>query len=147
VSLDGVPATRTFSEAYQSAWNGSGHAGKPTPKFGLGRFIVVADTDAEALRVAERAYPLWHASFNHLFMVYGRMPSHPRPPSYAEIVADGRGIAGSPAAVTEIVRTQMAESGADYFVGQFAFGDLSLAETLRSIELFAAECMPKLRTI
>jgi alkanesulfonate monooxygenase SsuD/methylene tetrahydromethanopterin reductase-like flavin-dependent oxidoreductase (luciferase family) len=76
VSLDGVLATRTFSEAYQSAWNGSGRAGKPKPKFGLGRFIVVADTDAEALRVAERAYPLWHASFNHLFMVYGRMPSH-----------------------------------------------------------------------
>jgi alkanesulfonate monooxygenase SsuD/methylene tetrahydromethanopterin reductase-like flavin-dependent oxidoreductase (luciferase family) len=145
VSLDGVAATRTFSEAYHSAWNGSGHAGKPRPKFGLGRFIVVADTDAEALRLAERAYPLWHDSFYHLFKVYGRMPSHPRPPTYAEIVADGRGIAGSPGTVTEIVRTQMADSGADYFVGQFAFGDLTLAETLRSVELFAGECMPKLR--
>ena len=28
--------------------------------------------------------------------------------------------------------------------GQFAFGDLSLAETLRSIELFAQEVMPQL---
>jgi hypothetical protein len=30
-------------------------------------------------------------------------------------------------------------------VGQFAFGDLSLAETLRSIELFVRDVMPALR--
>ena len=39
----------------------------------------------------------------------------------------------------------MAGAGADYFVGQFAFGDLHRAETLRSIDLFAQEVMPKLR--
>ena len=39
----------------------------------------------------------------------------------------------------------MAEAGADYFVGQFAFGDLTLKETLRSIELFARDVMPALR--
>ena len=144
ISLDGVTATRGFSDSYRAAWKDSGRAG-PMPKFGLGRMLVVADTDAEALRLAERAYPLWHASFNHLFKVYGRVPSHPRPPTYAEIVADGRGIAGSPRTVTQIVRAQMAESGADYFVGQFAFGDLTLKETIHSVELFARECMPALR--
>ena len=41
----------------------------------------------------------------------------------------------------------MAEAGADYFVGQFAFGDLTLAETMHSIELFADEVMPALRAI
>ena len=30
-------------------------------------------------------------------------------------------------------------------VGQFCFGDLSLAEMLRSVELFAVHVMPKLR--
>jgi hypothetical protein len=29
-------------------------------------------------------------------------------------------------------------------VGQFAFGDISLAESLRSLELFAAHVMPSL---
>ena len=53
--------------------------------------------------------------------------------------------AGSPATVTEIIRKQMAEAGADYFVGQFAFGDLTLEETRHSIELFAGEVMPALR--
>ena len=87
------------------------------PKFGLGRMLVVADTDAEALRLAERAYPVWHASFVHLFKVYDRMPSHPRPAEFSAIMADGRGFCGSPATVTEIIRKQMAEAGADYFVG------------------------------
>jgi alkanesulfonate monooxygenase SsuD/methylene tetrahydromethanopterin reductase-like flavin-dependent oxidoreductase (luciferase family) len=146
ISLDGVAATRGFSDSYRAAWNDSGRSG-PMPKFGLGRFIVVADTDEEALRLAERAYPMWHDSFNHLFKRYGRMPSHPRPPTYVEIVADSRGIAGSPETVTEVVRKQMTESGSDYFVGQFSFGDLTLAETLRSIALFAGKVMPALRNV
>jgi hypothetical protein len=41
----------------------------------------------------------------------------------------------------------MTEAGAGYFVGQFAFGDLTLAETSRSVELFAKEVMPALRDV
>lgn len=145
ISLDGVAATRGYSDSYRAAWTDSGRTG-PTPKFGLGRFVVVADTDAEAVRLAERAYPMWHESFHHLFKLYDRMPSHPRPPTYAEIMADGRGIAGSPATVIEVIRRQMAEAGADYFVGQFTFGDMTLAETLRSVGRFVDEVMPGLRS-
>src|SRR2546427_12141775 len=43
------------------------------------------------------------------------------------------------------VRAQLEEAGANYFVGQFAFGSLSLEETLRSIGLFADEVMPMLK--
>jgi alkanesulfonate monooxygenase SsuD/methylene tetrahydromethanopterin reductase-like flavin-dependent oxidoreductase (luciferase family) len=146
ISLDGVAATHGFSDAYRAAWKESSRVG-PMPKFGLGRMLVVADTDAEALRLAERAYPVWNASFIHLFKVYDRMPSHPRPPQFSAIQADGRGFCGSPKTVTEIIRRQMADSGADYFVGQFAFGDLTLKETLHSIELFAREVMPALRNV
>jgi alkanesulfonate monooxygenase SsuD/methylene tetrahydromethanopterin reductase-like flavin-dependent oxidoreductase (luciferase family) len=145
ISLDGVAATRGFSDHYRAAWKETGGAG-PMPKFGLGRMLVVADTDAEALRLAERAYPVWQASFVHLFNVYDRMPSHPRPAEFSAIVADGRGLCGSPRTVTEIVRKQMAEAGADYFVGQFAFGDLTFDETKHSIELFARDVMPALKS-
>jgi alkanesulfonate monooxygenase SsuD/methylene tetrahydromethanopterin reductase-like flavin-dependent oxidoreductase (luciferase family) len=144
ISLDVCSATRGFSEAYRASWNETGRGG-PMPEFGLGRMLVVADTDAEALRLAERAYPVWQASFIHLFKVYDRMPMHPRPAEFSAIMADGRGLCGSPATVTEIIRKQMAEAGADYFVGQFAFGDLTLEETRHSIELFAGEVMPALR--
>jgi alkanesulfonate monooxygenase SsuD/methylene tetrahydromethanopterin reductase-like flavin-dependent oxidoreductase (luciferase family) len=146
ISLDGVEATRGFSDAYRSAWAKSGRAG-PMPRFGLGRMIVVADTDAEARRLADRAYPMWHASFVHLFKVYDRMPRHPRPETFEAILKDGRGICGSPATVTEEIRRQMTGAGAGYFVGQFAFGDLTLAEASRSVELFAKEVMPGLKTV
>jgi alkanesulfonate monooxygenase SsuD/methylene tetrahydromethanopterin reductase-like flavin-dependent oxidoreductase (luciferase family) len=145
ISLDGVTATKGFSESYRTAWRDAGHAGA-MPKFGLGRMLVIADTDAEARRIAERAYPVWNASFNHLFKVYDRMPQHPRPPQFSAIEADGRGFCGSPATVTQIIRKQMAEAGADYFVGQFAFGDMTLAEMTRSVALFVDQVMPALRT-
>ena len=58
---------------------------------------------------------------------------------------DGRAFAGTPDAVAEFVQKQTAEAGANYFVGQFAFGDLALEETLRSVGLFAEEVMPMLR--
>jgi alkanesulfonate monooxygenase SsuD/methylene tetrahydromethanopterin reductase-like flavin-dependent oxidoreductase (luciferase family) len=144
ISLDSVTATRGFSDSYRAAWKDSGRAG-PMPKFGLGRMLVVADTDAEALRLAERAYPMWHDSFNALFRIYGRTPSHARPPQFSGMIADTRGLCGSPRTVTEIIRKQMSEAGANYFVGQFAFGDLTLDETLHSIDLFAREIMPALR--
>jgi alkanesulfonate monooxygenase SsuD/methylene tetrahydromethanopterin reductase-like flavin-dependent oxidoreductase (luciferase family) len=146
ISLDAVTATRGFSESYRAAWTESGRAG-PMPKFGLGRMLVVADTDAEAHELAERAYPMWHDSFNALFKVYGRTPMHARPPQFAGMIADTRGLCGSPHTVTEIVRQQMTEAGADYFVGQFYFGDMTLAEASRSIELFAREVMPALRGV
>jgi alkanesulfonate monooxygenase SsuD/methylene tetrahydromethanopterin reductase-like flavin-dependent oxidoreductase (luciferase family) len=145
VTLDSIADTRRFTDSYRAAWAETGRPARDIPKFGLGRFVVVADTDAEAERIAARAYPMWITSFNFLFDMYDSKPNLPRPPTFPEIAADGRGIAGSPGTVTEIVRRHMAEGGADYFVGQFAFGDLTLKETLRSIELFARECMPALR--
>jgi len=43
------------------------------------------------------------------------------------------------------LQSQLDESAANYLVGQFAFGDLSLAESLRSVELFTRLVMPALR--
>jgi hypothetical protein len=56
----------------------------------------------------------------------------------------GHAIAGDPETVTKFLQNQVDESAANYLVGQFAFGDLSLAETLRSVELFRRYVMPKL---
>jgi alkanesulfonate monooxygenase SsuD/methylene tetrahydromethanopterin reductase-like flavin-dependent oxidoreductase (luciferase family) len=145
VTLDSVAETRSYSDAFRAAWAETGRPAEAIPKFGLGRFVVVADTDAEAWQIARDGYPMWHQSFTHLFRMYGRVPSNPRPPTFNEIAADGRAIAGSPARVTHVIRQQMAQAGADYFVGQFAFGDLPRAVTLHSIELFAREVMPKFR--
>ncbi|MEW6451586.1 MAG: LLM class flavin-dependent oxidoreductase [Pseudomonadota bacterium] len=145
VTLDSVEATKGFVESYNKTWADLGRPRSVRPKFGLGRFVVVADTDEEAHRIGERAYPRWFESFYFLFQKYGRMPKHPRPAKFSEIIADGRAVAGSPKTVTEMIRAQMSETGCDYFVGQFAFGDLTQEETLHSIDLFANGVMPTLR--
>jgi hypothetical protein len=74
----------------------------------------------------------------------GGGPAHNRPAELEALIQIGQGIAGNPATVTAFLESQMAQTKTNYLVGQFAFGDLSLAESLRSVELFAAHVMPRL---
>jgi hypothetical protein len=97
------------------------------------------------LAIARRAYLVWHRSFTHLFRLHGRSQAHPRPTDFDGVIGSGQGIAGSPETVRRFLAAQVKETGANYIVGQFAFGDLSLDEGLRSVELFAGEVMPALR--
>ena len=106
--------------------------------------MVVAGDDAEALRIARRAYPVWHRSFNHLFRLRGSAPRHQRPPDFDGVLASGQGIAGGPGTVQAFLEAQLETAGANYLVGQFAFGDISLDEALRSVELFSEHVMPGL---
>ena len=145
VGLDPVPAMSACVRCLPAKPGSEAGAREPLPLMGLGRFIVVADTDAEALAIARRAYPKWHTSFTHLHRRYNRPSMHPRPPDFDGLAKVGQGVAGSPRTVLAFLREQHEATGSNYCVGQFAFGDLSLAETQRSIELFAREVMPALQ--
>jgi alkanesulfonate monooxygenase SsuD/methylene tetrahydromethanopterin reductase-like flavin-dependent oxidoreductase (luciferase family) len=146
VSLDSARETRSFADRYRQVRRELGAGAATMPKIGISRFIVIADTDQEALGTARRAYPIWHRSFYHLFKLYGGGPAHPRPNDFDSIIRTGQGIAGSPETVDSFLKSQLEESGANYLVGQFAFGDLSLNESLRSVDLFAERIMPKLKS-
>ena len=100
--------------------------------------------NSAALVLARRAYPTWYASFTHLQRLHGRVNVHLRPATFEGLAEVGQGIAGSPATVTAFLRNELAQTGSNYCVGQFAFGDLTPAETLHSIELFARHVMPEL---
>jgi alkanesulfonate monooxygenase SsuD/methylene tetrahydromethanopterin reductase-like flavin-dependent oxidoreductase (luciferase family) len=143
VSLDSAGESRLFFERYRETWRQTGGFPGAMPKLGISRFIVIAENDEDALAVAQRAYPVWHRSFYHLYHLRGREPAHSRPDKFDGLVATGQGAAGSPQTISEFVRAQLAQSGASYFIGQFAFGDLALAESLRSVELFAKHVMPR----
>lgn len=145
VSLDSAGETRAFAARYRRVWRERRGDSEKMPKIGISRFIVVAGSDAEALAIARRAYPVWHRSFYHLFRIYGGGPAHPRPEDFDGLMKAGLGMAGGPEKVGAFLQAQLAESQATYLVGQFAFGDLSLAESLRSVELFARDVVPKLR--
>ena len=106
--------------------------------------MVVAETDEEAMRIARRAYPRWRDSFRWLFNRHGAEPRTIAvyPPTFDGLQALNNGIAGSPATVRRFLEEEMAASQFNYFAPWLAFGDMTLAETLRSIELFAKEVMP-----
>jgi alkanesulfonate monooxygenase SsuD/methylene tetrahydromethanopterin reductase-like flavin-dependent oxidoreductase (luciferase family) len=144
VSLDPPADTRLSIMRYRATWRPP-QPNTAMPKLGLGRFIVVADDDDAALRLARRAYPVWHSAFTYLFRLLKRGQNHPRPADFDALMARGQGIAGSPATVRDFLAAQLAETGCNYVVGQFAFGDLTREECLRSIALFAGEVMPALR--
>jgi len=146
VSLDRPGDTCAAFESFRSAWR-EAHGAMAFPPMGLGRFIVVAQTDAQALAIARRAYPKWHASFTHLRRRHNLANAHPRPPTFDELYEVGQGVAGSPARVADVLRAQIELTGSNYLVGQFAFGDLTLAEALGSIELFARDVMPELAAL
>jgi alkanesulfonate monooxygenase SsuD/methylene tetrahydromethanopterin reductase-like flavin-dependent oxidoreductase (luciferase family) len=145
VSLSTSTETRKLTDSYRAAWTET-HGGKPLPKLGLGRFVVVGDSDAAAMALARRAYKVWHDSFHHLWRKHGTVPTQgERASEFDEIMHGGRGVAGTPATCIKMLREQLAEAGVNYSVGQFVFGDMSLAEALGSIDLFVREVMPALR--
>jgi alkanesulfonate monooxygenase SsuD/methylene tetrahydromethanopterin reductase-like flavin-dependent oxidoreductase (luciferase family) len=144
ISLDSADDTRRYTERFREVWRAS-RGDAPEPKLGLSRFIVIANDDAQALQIARRAYPNWHRHFYYLFSLRGGKPAHPRPAEFDKMMEIRQAIAGSPETVRLFLQSQLVESGANYLVGQFAFGDLSLAESLRSVELFKEHVMAKLR--
>jgi alkanesulfonate monooxygenase SsuD/methylene tetrahydromethanopterin reductase-like flavin-dependent oxidoreductase (luciferase family) len=147
VNNDKPEIARSVLGHFRDVWR-EVHPATPLPKMGLVRFIVVAETDEKALAAARRAYPRWHDSYSLLSRQTGRLASLPtRATSFDEVMEnEGKGIAGSPATVAAFLRSQLAETEANYVVGQFAFGELTLDETLTSIDLFAQHVMPALRS-
>jgi alkanesulfonate monooxygenase SsuD/methylene tetrahydromethanopterin reductase-like flavin-dependent oxidoreductase (luciferase family) len=144
VSLDSAKDTRAYNDRYRQVWRDL-HGKDPTLKLGLSRFVVIAENGRDALATAVRAYPIWHRHFYYLYSLKGGKPTHPRPDTFDKMMEIGHATAGDPDEVTKFLRAQIDESAANYLVGQFAFGDLSLGESLRSVQLFSEHVMPKLR--
>jgi alkanesulfonate monooxygenase SsuD/methylene tetrahydromethanopterin reductase-like flavin-dependent oxidoreductase (luciferase family) len=136
---------RAMADSYRENFTPE-RPGDPMPRIGINRYLVIGETDAEALAVARRAYRVWHANFMHLWNKHGRNPvGVVYPPEIDEQMADGRAIVGSPDTVLRLLRKEMADSGANYLVVRFAFGDLALDESLHSLDLFARHVMPAMR--
>jgi alkanesulfonate monooxygenase SsuD/methylene tetrahydromethanopterin reductase-like flavin-dependent oxidoreductase (luciferase family) len=115
--------------------------GKAEPNIGLARQLIVAPTDAEAERIAERAWQRFVKSFNWLVEHLGR-PAFPIAPTFAGAVEMGLAFAGSPASVRDFVARARDEAGANYLALEVAFGDIAEEEAAQTATLFANEVMP-----
>jgi hypothetical protein len=73
-----------------------------------------------------------------LWIKHGTQPRYARiPEDFDTMVKNGGALAGSPGTISDRVRSMAAEAGANYFISQFSFGDLSHQEVLHSAGLFA----------
>ena len=145
ISLAPPQAVRPIFDRYRSTRR---DLGKPdSTLYGVGRHVVVAETDAKALDIARRAYPKWRTNFFWLFERHGAAPRVGAlyPGTFDEVQALGTAIAGSPETVRNFVRADSEATGANYFAPWLAFGDMALPEILQSVELFASEVMPAFR--
>jgi alkanesulfonate monooxygenase SsuD/methylene tetrahydromethanopterin reductase-like flavin-dependent oxidoreductase (luciferase family) len=132
---------RAISDAFGEALARHDRAGADQPFMGVARLLYVAPTDAEAERIAARAWACFAQSFNWLVNWLGR-PVFPLPAGFAAAQAAGMAFAGSPQSVREWVAATRAAAGIDYLLIEPVFGDMSHAEALQGVELFGAEVMP-----
>jgi alkanesulfonate monooxygenase SsuD/methylene tetrahydromethanopterin reductase-like flavin-dependent oxidoreductase (luciferase family) len=125
------------------------------PMVGTVRHILVAPTDAEAAAIGRRAWASYHSHYTRR----GWTPeSGPTTSASGAVQAANRGgpsmggdfdlarrvevcVTGSPGTVGAYAKRWAAESGANYFVGAFQWGDLTHEEATSSLELFAEAAM------
>ena len=141
-------AVRVITDRYRAAWAGKGNDPAKVPFMGMARHVVIADTDQEAVKLARRAYARWFESFIFLWRLRGATPPFT---TYTEdfdaVLKNGQAIVGSPDTVRETIASQAKDAGLNYFLLRFAFGDLTLEESMRSVNLFARSVQPALEEL
>jgi alkanesulfonate monooxygenase SsuD/methylene tetrahydromethanopterin reductase-like flavin-dependent oxidoreductase (luciferase family) len=122
---------------------------------GIARHVVVADTMADARRIAEPAHYHIHANQTYLRRESARRASMKGDPKYGNTpasgdfdaaVAEGSTIVGTPEIVRAEIEKQVDALGINYLICYFMFGNMTLADALHSLELFATEVKPKVKT-
>lgn len=143
VIANGPPeATQPLFQRYREVWQRT-HGGVPMPKLGIGRHVVVGDTDAQAEALARPAYAAWYAHLTKLWRDFGSLPIR-FARDFNEARDRGIAVAGTADRVREELETQVAASGCTYLVCRLMFGGMSEAEATASIDRFAADVMPYL---
>jgi alkanesulfonate monooxygenase SsuD/methylene tetrahydromethanopterin reductase-like flavin-dependent oxidoreductase (luciferase family) len=142
-NLPGAPM-RALTDRYRDEWAAQGNDPADVPLMGVGRHVVVAETEKEALAIARRGYDKWRASFLKLWIAHGMMPSPHAvfPERYEDAEAQGRAVAGTPDKVRDFLQRAIDDAGLNYMLCRFAFGDITGDEALNSIDLFTRKVMP-----
>ena len=113
------------------------------PRLGKSQHVFVADSDAEAERIGSAAYKVWSDHLTYLTRKRGQPDLLNVSPGSPAAVT--RLITGSPQTVVGELTGVVSESGINYLMLVFSFGDLRPERAMRSMDLFVREVMPALR--
>jgi alkanesulfonate monooxygenase SsuD/methylene tetrahydromethanopterin reductase-like flavin-dependent oxidoreductase (luciferase family) len=149
--------TRDMVEQYWQIWQAGRTRQDPRflgedPLVGSTRHIVVADTDAEALSLARRAFRAYADHFHATEVrIEGGVPQYGGLPRPGGVNADamlesGHVLAGSASSVRDRLRHFVDAIGPqhNYLCAAFQWGDLTTEEARHSLDLFATEVKPAL---
>ena len=143
----GGAGMRVITDRYREEWAAAGHDAAAIPMMGVGRHVVVGETDKAALEIARTGYGKWRESFLKLWVQHNQMPSAHAvfPETYEEAEAQGRAVAGTPEKVRNFLQTTIDAGGLNYVLCRFAFGGMARDASLHSIDLFTRHVMADLR--
>jgi alkanesulfonate monooxygenase SsuD/methylene tetrahydromethanopterin reductase-like flavin-dependent oxidoreductase (luciferase family) len=153
---------RRWFDGYRDAARELGYTPAPD-KLALSIPIYVAETDEQAHREG-RQHLMWlfhkglkqgiEIMFPPGYMTPSSMRgllsagTKPFPElTYEELIGEGYALVGSPSSVTARLRELYEELGFGQIIGLFALGDITHAQTITSMELFAAEVIPATRSL
>ncbi len=147
-----------YDEAYQQGLDDPGRLNPSVtePKVASAQWLVAAETDAKARQIAERANS---ALIQFLRRSAGEEPPHLQGPlapladddprrmffDPERVFGERLALAGSPETIRDYFLEYAAEGNANYFIVGFCFGDMTMAETARSLGLFLDEVVPALK--
>lgn len=140
-------ASRRYIDRFVEVWRRL-RGPAALPRIGVTHFLVIDHDEKAALATARRAYRVWHDSFHYLFRRHGRTARISGGEADFDALSQaGKGVAGTPDRAFEFLAARLEGADANYCINRFAFGDLSLEESTRSVALFASEVMPRLAAL
>ena len=77
-----------------------------------------------------------------LWVQHGRELPLALPREIGPLLANGSAFAGTPADATRFIAEQLEVSSANYFICDITFGDITLEEAMRSVDLLGREVLP-----
>lgn len=139
-SLLAAQEARAVIDAFKDSWNRAhGGKGMTMPKAGIARNVYVAESDREAEERGKFGSEGFYKSLSHLWRKFN--VSHMSLDEVNRASASTL-IAGTPQTVRARIEQELQQSGANYMIVRFAYGDLTHEESARSLQLFSNEVMP-----
>jgi len=148
LNTSAAEAGRLYAQ-YREVWARHGNdpgrhnAHVRAPKLGKSQHVFVADTDAEAEKTGLASYKVWADHLTHLTRKHAKPDLLNVNPTSAAAIT--RLVAGAPKTVAQELAEVVRESGINYLLLVFSFGDLRPGQAMRSMELFVRDVMPDLR--